>query len=122
MLYEDDKPAEPVFYNTDGHYERGYDTWRDQGEVRVRVPAIDGKDTEDRSKSDFLTKVIAISQTLWFTTQFTTRLVQKLALTELEVLTLAFVGFNIAKWLSSTTFFHSTQNSQVASETSGNRC
>ncbi|KAJ2913944.1 hypothetical protein MD484_g6457, partial [Candolleomyces efflorescens] len=52
------------------------------------------EDIVDRSKGDALTKGLVIIQTLWFTAQCIARLVQRLALTELEVVTLAYAVLN----------------------------
>ncbi|KIM24393.1 hypothetical protein M408DRAFT_233237 [Serendipita vermifera MAFF 305830] len=49
---------------------------------------------KDRGKSDALTKIIVLVQALWFVMQCTVRGVQKLPLTELEVVTLAYATLN----------------------------
>jgi hypothetical protein len=47
------------------------------------------RDIADKSKGDALSKGVALAQGLWFTTQCLARLHQRLAITELEVATLA---------------------------------
>lgn len=51
-------------------------------------------DIKDRSKGDLLSMLIAISQTTWFLLQCIARGQQKLALTELELVTLALASLN----------------------------
>ena len=52
------------------------------------------KEIEDKAKGDFLSKSIVISQTTWFMMQCVARFVQKIAITELEVVTLALASLN----------------------------
>jgi hypothetical protein len=49
---------------------------------------------QDRGKSDWLTKLIVLVQTMWFIIQCIARWVQHLPLTELEVVTLAYTMLN----------------------------
>ncbi|KIM28232.1 hypothetical protein M408DRAFT_57683, partial [Serendipita vermifera MAFF 305830] len=49
---------------------------------------------KDKDKSDSLTKIIVLMQTLWFVIQCITRGTQHLPLTELEVVTLAYAMLN----------------------------
>ncbi|KIM28231.1 hypothetical protein M408DRAFT_50101, partial [Serendipita vermifera MAFF 305830] len=49
---------------------------------------------KDRGKSDALTKIIVLVQTLWFVIQCIARGIQHLPLTELEVVTLAYAMLN----------------------------
>ncbi|KIM28286.1 hypothetical protein M408DRAFT_23986 [Serendipita vermifera MAFF 305830] len=60
------------------------------------LKAIAPSETElkDRGKSDALTKLIVLVQTLWFVVQCIARGVQHLPLTELEVVTLAYTMLN----------------------------
>jgi len=60
----------------------------------IVFPSITREEIEDRSKGDPLTKALVVLQTLWFITQSIARGATGLALTELEVLTLAFCGLN----------------------------
>lgn len=53
-----------------------------------------GQEIEDKAKGDFLSKSIVISQTTWFIMQCVARFVQKVAITELEVVTLALASLN----------------------------
>ncbi|KIM24398.1 hypothetical protein M408DRAFT_75968 [Serendipita vermifera MAFF 305830] len=50
---------------------------------------------KDRGKSDALTKIIVLFQTLWFVIQCIARGTQHLPLTELEVVTLAYAALNL---------------------------
>ncbi|KAJ6565511.1 hypothetical protein DFH09DRAFT_1081665 [Mycena vulgaris] len=56
-------------------------------------------DITARSKGDALSKGVALTQGLWFITQCLARVHQHLAVTELEVVTLAFAVVNIFIWL-----------------------
>ena len=60
----------------------------------VVMPDLSAADIEDRSKGDALSKVIAILQTTWFIFQCIARGKQRLALTELELVTLALASLN----------------------------
>src|SRR6266498_2298247 len=57
-------------------------------------PTITAAEIKDRSKGDGLSKTIAIFQTSWFITQCFARYFQGLALTELELVTLAMASLN----------------------------
>lgn len=56
---------------------------------------IDDDEIRDRSKGDELSKGLALLQTLWFMIQCIARSRQRLPLTELEIVTLAFASLNI---------------------------
>jgi len=58
------------------------------------LPDITEEDIEDRSKGDILFKLVAILQTSWFIIQCIARGQQRLALTELELVTLALASLN----------------------------
>ncbi len=64
----------------------------------VKNPAfkidITEEELEDRAKGDFLSKAVAILQVSWFVIQVIARFVQGLAVTELEVITLALASMN----------------------------
>jgi hypothetical protein len=60
----------------------------------IEIPAISAADIEDRSKGDALSKIIAILQTTWFIAQCVARGQQRIALTELELVTLALASLN----------------------------
>ncbi|KAH6914520.1 hypothetical protein BKA70DRAFT_1421286 [Coprinopsis sp. MPI-PUGE-AT-0042] len=55
-------------------------------------------DIWDKSKGDTLAKAIVALQTTWFLTQILGRIVQRLTITELEVVTLAYAAFNAAMY------------------------
>ncbi|KAJ6582306.1 hypothetical protein B0H19DRAFT_928116 [Mycena capillaripes] len=68
-------------------------------EFLADIQNIDAEDIMDKSKGDALSKGVALAQGLWFTTQCIARVQQHLAVTELEVATLAFAVVNIFIWL-----------------------
>jgi len=57
---------------------------------KIEWPTITEEEIADRSKGDYLSKTIVLSQTAWFIAQCIARGVYGLAVTELEVVTLAF--------------------------------
>ncbi|CAA7268591.1 unnamed protein product [Cyclocybe aegerita] len=59
---------------------------------RIDWPKISKEDIEDKSKADAFIKGIVLMQTGWFVLQCITRGAYKLAVTELEVVTLAFAA------------------------------
>ena len=60
----------------------------------IDIPKITVDEIQDRSKGDLLFKFIAILQTIWFVLQCIARGQQRLALTELELVTLALASLN----------------------------
>ena len=60
----------------------------------IEIPKMTAAAIEDRSKGDALSKIIAILQTTWFIVQCVARGQQGLALTELELVTLALASLN----------------------------
>jgi len=62
--------------------------------LEIAFPTITEAEILDKSKTDFLSKAIAIVQALWFIVQCVARLKQGLALTELELVTLAIASLN----------------------------
>jgi hypothetical protein len=60
----------------------------------IEIPEISSASIDDRSKGDALSKIIAILQTTWFMTQCAARGQQRIALTELELVTLALASLN----------------------------
>src|SRR6266545_248598 len=62
--------------------------------LNLKLRKISEEDIKDRSKGDFLSKLIAIVQTTWFILQCVARGQQRLALTELELVTLALASLN----------------------------
>jgi hypothetical protein len=60
----------------------------------IEIPAISAAYIKDRSKGDALSKIIAILQTTWFIAQCVARGQQRIALTELELITLALASLN----------------------------
>ena len=66
-------------------------------ESSIEFPTITTSEIQDRSKTDILAKFIAALQTLWFVLQCIVRHRQNLAITELELTTLALASLN---WLT----------------------
>src|SRR6266545_7451323 len=62
--------------------------------LNLKLRKISEEDIKDRSKADFLSKLIAIVQTTWFMLHCLARGQQRLALTELELVTLALASLN----------------------------
>ncbi|KIM24455.1 hypothetical protein M408DRAFT_317699 [Serendipita vermifera MAFF 305830] len=60
----------------------------------LKIIAPTETELKDRGKSDTLTKIIVMVQTLWFVVQCIARGRQRLPLTELEVVTLAYATLN----------------------------
>ncbi|KAF7336766.1 hypothetical protein MVEN_02111800 [Mycena venus] len=63
------------------------------------IREVDAGDIMDKSKGDALSKGLALAQGLWFTTQCLARVHQQLAITKLEVTTLAFAVVNVFIWV-----------------------
>ena len=57
------------------------------------------EDIEDKSKGDWLSKGVALLQTIWFVAQCIARHVQHLSITQLEIVTLAYCTINITIYL-----------------------
>ncbi|KAF7370017.1 hypothetical protein MSAN_00631700 [Mycena sanguinolenta] len=68
-------------------------------EYQKAIRNVDEEDIKDRSKGDALSKGVALLQGLWFILQTLARAHQRLAVTQLEVATLAFAVVNIFIWL-----------------------
>ena len=60
----------------------------------VAFPTVTAKEILDKSRGDFLSKSIAILQSIWFIVECITRGKEGLALTELELVTLALASLN----------------------------
>jgi len=63
-------------------------------ECIITFPTTTDAEIQDRSKGDFLSKAIAIIHTTWFLVQCIARGMQGLAITELELVTLALASLN----------------------------
>ncbi|KAF7369916.1 hypothetical protein MSAN_00621100 [Mycena sanguinolenta] len=68
-------------------------------EFQMAIQNANKKDIMDKSKGDALSKGVALLQGLWFIVQCLARTHQRLAITQLEVATLAFAIMNIFIWL-----------------------
>jgi len=58
-------------------------------------PKLSKAEIQDKSKGDAISKAVVILQTSWFVTQCIARVVQRLPITELELVTIAFATLNI---------------------------
>ncbi|KAF7370005.1 hypothetical protein MSAN_00630500 [Mycena sanguinolenta] len=90
------------FVSLDGHpvATRGQLEDPDLGpEFQKAIRNVSEEDIKDRSKGDAFSKGVALLQGLWFTVQCVARAHQRLAITQLEVATLAFAVVNIFIWL-----------------------
>ena len=65
----------------------------------VEFPRITKKDIDDRNKADGIVRIIAVFQTLWFIVNSIARAIQHLAITTLELTTIAFVLPSLATFL-----------------------
>lgn len=61
-------------------------------EGKITWPSITEEEIRDRSKGDYLSKTIVLVQTSWFITQCIVRGTYGLAVTELEIATVAFAA------------------------------
>ncbi|KAF7370038.1 hypothetical protein MSAN_00633800 [Mycena sanguinolenta] len=68
-------------------------------ELQEAIRDVNEEEIMDKSKGDALSKGIALLQGLWFTLQCLARAHQRLAITQLEVATLAFAVVNVFIWL-----------------------
>ncbi|KAF7369964.1 hypothetical protein MSAN_00626200 [Mycena sanguinolenta] len=68
-------------------------------ELQEAIRNVNDKEIADRSKGDALSKGVVLLQGLWFILQTLARAHQRLAITQLEVATLAFAIVNIFIWL-----------------------
>jgi len=73
-------------------FDRYTKTVKERERLDRKLRKVSEEDIKDRSKSDILSKLIAITQTTWFILQCIARGQQKLTLTELEV-------WNSLRWL-----------------------
>jgi hypothetical protein len=76
-----------------------WDDWRIirqviRRELKALLRNVTRDEITDRSKCDALSKAIVLVQTTWFTFQCVARAVQGLAVTELEIVTLAYAALN----------------------------
>jgi len=92
--------VDPDLRNTNPKDQNGQVLTVDRFKELIKRPGFDlpdipeEGDIEDRSKGDVLFKLIAILQTSWFIIQCIARSQQRLALTELELVTLALASLN----------------------------
>ncbi|PVF92169.1 hypothetical protein CPB86DRAFT_717954 [Serendipita vermifera] len=67
-------------------------------EQQYHLPS--NEEIEDRNKSNWLAKVVVLTQTTWFVVQCAARVLKGLPLTELEIMTLAYTLVNFATSLA----------------------
>jgi hypothetical protein len=67
-------------------------------EFLAAIRDVEVADIMDKSKGDALSKGLALAQGLWFCVQYFARIHQHLAVTQLEVATLAFAVVNVFIW------------------------
>ncbi|OTA91122.1 hypothetical protein M434DRAFT_33049 [Hypoxylon sp. CO27-5] len=65
----------------------------------VTIPEITDEEINDKSKSDFLIKVITIGQLLWFVVQAAVRAARGLVVSQLEVVVLAYAACTVFVFL-----------------------
>lgn len=63
-------------------------------EGRIRFPRVSQGEISAFSKGDGLSKIIVVGQTSWFIAQCLSRVIQGLAISELELVTVAFAFLN----------------------------
>ncbi|KAF9470485.1 hypothetical protein BDN70DRAFT_998919 [Pholiota conissans] len=96
MLCEDGKPVDIL---CGGDSSKGIKYFIQNG--IIPPPKITEEDIQERSKGDTISKVLIILQTTWFAVQCIARWSQRLPVTELEVVTLAYAllnGITYALW------------------------
>ncbi|TDL14701.1 hypothetical protein BD410DRAFT_902936 [Rickenella mellea] len=74
---------------------------------KIVFPRITEREILDKSKGDMISKAFVILQTSWFVLQCIARGVERLAITELELVTLAFAVLNLATYAF---WWHKPQN------------
>jgi len=62
-------------------------------------PKISKAEIQDKSKGDAISKAVVILQTGWFVTHCIARIVQRLPITELELVTIAVATLNFVTYL-----------------------
>ncbi|TFK31148.1 hypothetical protein BDQ12DRAFT_701646 [Crucibulum laeve] len=85
MLYEGDSPVHILSVTE-------FEDLVQKGEIEF--PDISEQEIKDKSKGDMISKGIVVLQTSWFIIQCIARAFQKLAITELELVTLSFCALN----------------------------
>ncbi|KZP19170.1 hypothetical protein FIBSPDRAFT_744398 [Athelia psychrophila] len=86
-------------------------------ESRSLVPPT-SDELGDKSKGDALSKTIAILQTLWFVAQCIARRVENLAITNLEIMTLAYTAITVAMYAA---WWHKPLNMRCPVRVKGNK-
>lgn len=68
-------------------------------QLLIAFPNVAEEEIQHRSKADGLSTFLVVIQVTWFITQYTDRIVQGLATTQLELVTLAFTALNGVMYL-----------------------
>jgi hypothetical protein len=83
----------------EGNKEHHIVTTKDLDELlRNGVIRITEKEIQDKGRGDALSKGLILIQTTWFILQCIARKVERLPITELELVTLAFAAFNFVTY------------------------
>jgi hypothetical protein len=83
----------------DAHSDSDFDSASTTSPRHVPHVMITEKEINDKSKGDGLAKAFVMIQTAWFAIQFVARAVMRLAITKLEVFTLAFAMMNFVVYI-----------------------
>ncbi|KAF9556555.1 hypothetical protein CPC08DRAFT_820412 [Agrocybe pediades] len=70
-----------------------------ESEGKISWPHITVEEIKDKSKADYFSKAVVVLQVLWFVTQCVARGVERIALTQLEVSTLAFSAITMFTYI-----------------------
>ncbi|KAF9484227.1 hypothetical protein BDN70DRAFT_950675 [Pholiota conissans] len=100
MLCEDGRPIQTLIYST-ADDEVGIRKNIADGKIDIAMLSVPEEDIQDRSKGDAISKAFIVVQTTWFIVHCIARWIEKLPLTELEVVTLGFAllnGITYALW------------------------
>ena len=116
-INEPEEPEKTTWFSRQQDYERKWQEYEKQyqqynlGPVsfegfkmlvaspEFNFPTITAADIGDKSKRDFLSKTLAVVQTTWFLLQCAARVSQRLALTELELATVALASLNLITYV-----------------------
>ena len=94
ILHEDDNPLHPLDSSDFFHV---HEDRTDIDFTSFTVPTEE--EIKDRGKSDWLAKSLVLLQTSWFVTQCIARAIERLPLTHLEIVTLAYAAMNFVIYI-----------------------
>ncbi|KAF8656117.1 hypothetical protein AX16_002755 [Volvariella volvacea WC 439] len=92
LMYDDGKCYQVVTTDKEGNAHLGAN---EKPTLDIVLPIVTEEEIQDKSKANSLSKVIVVMQTSWFVFQCIARHAQGLVVTQLELVTLAFVTLNI---------------------------